>query len=456
MFYLIYFFKGCATWHILIGQWYIPLWYTSAILNGPTYSKLVKDFWSRAEVYDLNAAKDEEDEAVIRDPSLKGKTRQEMGLESFRQTEIRSTVIGIPVTITEEVIARACRVTPSGRFLWNITGKHPLMASYTSVVLKGDSATKMVNIDNSHKMLLKFLTECFLQKGGGSDEPSADHKLVLYFLASFNKINLPRYIMHHLCWAIKEGIRSKRKQIPCGRLLSEIFTQGKVLEILRRNDLVSDSFLGTRTGKIINGKTLQNMKIIKKFSPDEKDLKESTAQTKLMKDFPSILQERNHEFLSKLVAESVKESGIFLDAEASETSDDAPLKVRRKRTATDAGSEAIEAQTKKSKKDASEASNTDNSPAPIPKRKRGKGKASSAVDQGKLAEAREERAKKMRAFKKKHESEDFVMTPEKAKEAQELADKMIAAKKMEKAALKAARDAKLKSLGLENYDEYFV
>jgi len=225
---------------------------------------------------------------------------------------------------------------------------------------------------------------------------------------------------------------------------------------LRKNDLVSDSFLGTRTGKIINGKTLQNMKIIKKFSPDEKDLKESIAQTKLMKDFPSILQERNHEFLSKLVAESVKESGIFLDVEASETSDDAPLKVRRKRTATDAGSDAIEAQTKKSKKDASEASNTDNSPAPIPKRKRGKGKASSAVDQGKLAEAREERAKKMRAFKKKHESEDFVMTPEKAKEAQELADKMIAAKKMEKAALKAARDAKLKSLGLENYDEYFV
>jgi len=167
-------------------------------------------------------------------------------------------------------------------------------------------------------MLLKFLTECFLQKGEGSDQPSADHKRVLCFLASFNKINLPRYIMHHLCWAIKEGIRSKRKQIPCGRLLSEIFTQGKILEILRRNNLASNNFIRTRTGKIINGKTLQNMKIIKKFSPDEKDLKESTAPTKLMKDFPSILQERNHEFLSKLVAESVKESGICLDAETSE------------------------------------------------------------------------------------------------------------------------------------------
>jgi len=228
------------------------------MLNGPTYVTLVKDFWIRAEVYDLDAAKDEEDEAVIRDPSLRGKTRQEMGLESFRQTEIRSIVMGIPVTITEEVITKACRVAPTGRFLLNITGKHPLMASYTSVVLKGDSTTKLVNIHNNHMMLLKFLTECFLQKGGGSDQPSADHNLVLYLLASFIKINLPRYIMHHLCWAIKEGIKSKRKQIPCGRLLSEIFTQGKILEILRRKNLDSDNFLRTRTGKIINGNSAEH------------------------------------------------------------------------------------------------------------------------------------------------------------------------------------------------------
>ena len=64
------------------------------MLNGPTYVTLVKDFWVRAEVYDVDAAKDEELKAVIRDPSLRGKTRQEMGLESFRQTEIRSSVMG--------------------------------------------------------------------------------------------------------------------------------------------------------------------------------------------------------------------------------------------------------------------------------------------------------------------------------------------------------------------------
>jgi len=70
------------------------------MLNGPTYVTLVKDFWDRAEVYDVEAALAEEDEAMIRNPSLRGKTRQEMGLKSFRQTEIRSTMMGIPITIT--------------------------------------------------------------------------------------------------------------------------------------------------------------------------------------------------------------------------------------------------------------------------------------------------------------------------------------------------------------------
>ena len=64
------------------------------MLNGPTYFTLVKDFWARAEVYDLEAALAEEDDTVI-----------------------RSSVMGIPITITEEVIAKACRVSANGRFL---------------------------------------------------------------------------------------------------------------------------------------------------------------------------------------------------------------------------------------------------------------------------------------------------------------------------------------------------
>jgi len=197
------------------------------------------------------------------------------------------------------------------------------------------------------------------------------------------------------------------------------------------------------------------MKIIKKFSPNEKDLKESTAPTKLMTDFPPIYQERNPEVLVKLVADSVKESGIRLDTEAPAAAE-VSLQVRRKRTASDAGSEASGAQTKKSRKDKSEASATDNSSAPIPKRKREKGEASPVNTQEKLAEAREERAKKMRAFKKKYETPGFVMTPEDAKAAQKQIEEIMAERKKEKATLKAARDEKLQSIGIDASDEYFM
>ena len=44
------------------------------------------------------------------------------------------------------------------------------------------------------------------------------------------------------------------------------------------------------------------MKIIRKFSPNEKDLKESIVQTELMRDFPPISKEDNPEVLAELIA----------------------------------------------------------------------------------------------------------------------------------------------------------
>jgi len=51
------------------------------------------------------------------------------------------------------------------------------------------------------------------------------------------------------------------------------------------------------------------MKIIKKFSPNEKDLKEFVAQSELMKDFPPISKEDNPKVLAELIAAYAKESG---------------------------------------------------------------------------------------------------------------------------------------------------
>jgi len=83
------------------------------------------------------------------------------------------------------------------------------------------------------------------------------------------------------------------------------------------------------------------MKIIKKFSPNEKDLKESIVQTELIKDFPPISKERNPEVSAELIAAYAKESGgVILDDDTPDIPDEAPLRVRGKRAKTDDGSEA--------------------------------------------------------------------------------------------------------------------
>jgi len=181
-------------------------------------------------------------------------------------------------------------------------------------------------------------------------------------------------------------------------------------------------------------------------------LKESVVQTELMRDFPTISKERNPEVLAELIAAYAKESGgIILDDDTPDVPDEAPLKVRGKRTKSDDGSEAAGVQTKKPKKDKSEASNLDSMPAPAPKRKRGKGE-SSMIE---VVEAEEARPKKMQSTDTQNECTMFVMTPEMTRRAKEYVDKLTADKK-KKVDYLAARDARLKSLGLENCDEYFV
>ena len=143
-----------------------------------------------------------------------------------------------------------------GRFQWNVSRKDIMLESFTNLLLNGNPKAKFVSMDIKHRLLLKITNECFFQKGGSADQPSLDQKLALYFLASYQAINLPRYLMHHLCWAIKEGAKGKRKQVPCGRLLSEIFYQGGLLKMLDRFNMVSDRILGIATGRMINGKSL--------------------------------------------------------------------------------------------------------------------------------------------------------------------------------------------------------
>jgi len=68
-------------------------------------------------VHDRKAAQLEMDEKVLIDPSLAGRSREEMGLEPFTVTEIRSSIVGISVFISEEQIAWVIRRASEGRYV---------------------------------------------------------------------------------------------------------------------------------------------------------------------------------------------------------------------------------------------------------------------------------------------------------------------------------------------------
>ena len=84
---------------------------------------MVRHFWVRAQLYDQKVAQLELEEKVLIDPSLKGKSREEMGLEPFRSEEIRSSVLGIPVAISVDTIAGVIRRASGGKYIFGLKGK---------------------------------------------------------------------------------------------------------------------------------------------------------------------------------------------------------------------------------------------------------------------------------------------------------------------------------------------
>jgi len=183
------------------------------MLNGPSYENLVKHFWVRGEVFDCHAARMEEHEKVLIDPTLGGKTREELGLKPFTCTEIRSSVMGIPVSITEEVIKRTIRRTTERSFEEGLDNKtSPWNDVVNLTMFNSTKKGKYYDLKMEYKLLLKIMNENLLPKGGGGDQPSLEHRVFLHFFS-------------HMIWALKESQNSNRSWIPYGRLLSEIFHQ---------------------------------------------------------------------------------------------------------------------------------------------------------------------------------------------------------------------------------------
>jgi len=188
--------------------------------------------------------------------------------------------MGIPITINEEVIGRACRRKAEGSFQWDLNSKTSVWKEIVcDTLFNGDPNGKYKDMQKEHKVLLELMQECFLPKAGGVDTLSLDHKVFLHYFIKFEKVILPKYIFKHMIWALRERQDKNRSDIPY------IFYQGGILNILKTIGVVSDDQVGTMVGKYINAKTLKSMKMIKEVQKQETDLTESMILFDIMADF---------------------------------------------------------------------------------------------------------------------------------------------------------------------------
>jgi len=140
-------------------------------------------------------------------------------------------------------------------------------------------------------MLPKIQNENLLPKGGGSDQPSLEHIVFLHYFIKKENANVPKYIKD-MIKTLRESQLS-RTWIPYGRLISEILHLGGILRALSDTKVFTDKHLGTVIGKVINGRTLRHMKLIRKedYKKLNTDLKESTTISNLMEGFPPIYKQ---------------------------------------------------------------------------------------------------------------------------------------------------------------------
>jgi len=192
------------------------------MLSGPTYMNLVRHFWVRAHVYDCQAAKLEEHEKALVDPTLEGKTREEMGFEPFTCTEIRSSIMGIPIFISERVISWVIKRASEGRFVSGLDNNKtsPRNEVVNRTMFNSTKKGKYCDLSMEHKLLLKIQNENLLLKGGGGDQPSLDHIVFLHLFMTSEKANVPKYIFRHMIKTLRESQTIKRSWIPYGRLIS--------------------------------------------------------------------------------------------------------------------------------------------------------------------------------------------------------------------------------------------
>ncbi|KAK2455615.1 hypothetical protein QL285_003050 [Trifolium repens] len=225
------------------------------LLNGPTYTELVKEFWMKASVITRDVYDKKVREKMEKHPEWKERTPEEMGLRSFYSTEIESFVAGFRISIRLCHILEALKLKRDGVIIRQSDEVGPDVEEYLFKP-KTDPKDKF-EWTNNCKIIYRILIDSVLPKLGGTDQISSVQKLFTYNVAKGNIVDIGRLIFYNLCISIV----SSKAIVRHSRLRSHMFAQCGLL------DAVTPYLPGLSTfllgSKIVNSTTLRYLRLVK-------------------------------------------------------------------------------------------------------------------------------------------------------------------------------------------------
>ncbi|KAK2428479.1 hypothetical protein QL285_026999 [Trifolium repens] len=281
------------------------------MLNGFIYYDIVKYFWQKATVYDRASADKEYKDLVSKNNTLRGKTRQEVGLKPYREREIRSNIMGINVVITQAHIAKILGLDNQGEDteFYDHRSKH-LYSIHQDIFKPGCTKKdfgKIMNLKHSFEFAFRMSLSTIFTRKGGLDSVSNPHKHFLWFLFKRVKINLAKILFDHMCLTITEGRSSIPSVIHHPRLISELIRQ------TRFTDTVSakENLRVFQTAKY-DASVLVHMKrkTKKEIIPVKTPLQQVYEKYFWCDGFPTISEHDNEEVIKNFLASVKKDTGV--------------------------------------------------------------------------------------------------------------------------------------------------
>ncbi|CAJ2644893.1 unnamed protein product [Trifolium pratense] len=258
------------------------------MLNSPIYPDLLKKFWMKARVSSKYEAKQEELAAIERNPSLKGKTRKEMGLLEFTDTQIRSNICGINLTFSPIHFNALLGLDNSGLVLDDFEKdtrfrEELLHKMCIDMKLKG----KVKGLTEECRVLFKIILSTISPRVGGTDTISWPHRHLIYFLLTERKVNLGKYFFERICEAIFLSKSQRKTTIVYPRLLSDLLFQGHIIQNLKKfyPELVTQKF----SPEVLNASFLTKMHLINtKLVQPKQEFKVSLEDRLYVNGYPII------------------------------------------------------------------------------------------------------------------------------------------------------------------------